>query len=56
MTSLLGRNKHSHTSVLLGFRTHQTLYSLHFDEKKKCINIQRLLRTKMSMSHDSVPQ
>ena len=35
MTSLLGRNKHSHTSVLLGFRIHQTLYSLHFDEKKK---------------------
>ena len=56
MTSLLGRNKHSHTSVLLVFRTHQTLYSLHFDEKKKCINIQRLLRTKTSMSHDSVPQ
>ena len=25
---------YSHTSVLIGFRTHQTLYSSHFDEKK----------------------
>ena len=33
-TYLIGIIKYSHTSVLVSFRTHQTLYSLYFDKKK----------------------
>lgn len=50
---------YSHTSVLVGFRTHQILYS-HFDERKNvsalgtCSGLIALARA--CMSHSSTPQ
>ena len=41
--SLLGFWKYSHTSVLFGFRTCQTLYSSHFDRNKDVLALCTLL-------------
>ena len=42
---------YSHTSVLVVFRTHQTLYSLHFDEKKGLVAL-----ASTGVSHNAAPQ